>query len=59
MTVLHRNVFVIVSVQTINVGAVLGRTASIPCDISTERDDVVYMVLWYRDTNDRPIYRLV
>ncbi|XP_014228892.1 hemicentin-2-like [Trichogramma pretiosum] len=46
-------------VTTIDVSAVLGRTASLPCDIEPEpskRDDRVYMVLWFRDTSVKPIY---
>ncbi|XP_058808984.1 hemicentin-2-like [Phymastichus coffea] len=45
------------SVTTIDVSAVLGRTASLPCDIEpSTRDDRVYMVLWFRESSVKPIY---
>ncbi|KAH0817593.1 hypothetical protein GEV33_005198 [Tenebrio molitor] len=45
-------------VITSSVDAVLGRSATLPCDIEPGiREDRVYMVLWYRDTNSKPIYR--
>ncbi|XP_011496535.1 PREDICTED: cell surface glycoprotein MUC18 [Ceratosolen solmsi marchali] len=45
------------SVTTIDVSAVLGRTASLPCDIEpSTRDDRVYMVLWFRETSVKSIY---
>ncbi|KAJ3636503.1 hypothetical protein MTP99_000046 [Tenebrio molitor] len=45
------------SVITSSVDAVLGRSATLPCDIEPGiREDRVYMVLWYRDTNSKPIY---
>jgi predicted permease len=48
------------SVTTIDVSAVLGRTASLPCDIEpSTRDDRVYMVLWFRETSVKSIYRFV
>ncbi|XP_066591328.1 protein turtle homolog A-like [Prorops nasuta] len=44
-------------VATFDVSAVLGRTASLPCDIEpSTRDDRVYMVLWFRDFAVKPIY---
>ncbi|XP_008195943.1 hemicentin-2 isoform X1 [Tribolium castaneum] len=40
-----------------SVDAVLGRSATLPCDIDPGiREDRVYMVLWYRDTHTKPIY---
>lgn len=40
------------------VGAVLTRSATLPCDIETEdRDDRVYMILWYKDGHSKPIFR--
>ncbi|RZC42050.1 hypothetical protein BDFB_008033 [Asbolus verrucosus] len=43
---------------TSSVDAVLGRSATLPCDIEPGiREDRVYMVLWYRDTHTKPIYR--
>ncbi|XP_020289986.1 nephrin-like isoform X2 [Pseudomyrmex gracilis] len=39
------------------VSAVLGRTATLPCDIEPSmREDRVYMVLWFRDYSKKPIY---
>ncbi|XP_014604552.1 PREDICTED: nephrin-like [Polistes canadensis] len=44
-------------VATFEVSAVLGRTASLPCDIEpSTREDRVYMVLWFRDYAVKPIY---
>lgn len=41
-----------------SVDAVLGRSATLPCDIEPGiREDRVYMVLWYRDKHIKPIYR--
>lgn len=40
------------------VQGVLGRQAMLPCDISPqERDDAVYMVLWFREGDGEPIYK--
>ena len=45
-------------VTTISVEAVLGRTVTLPCDIEPEgRDDRVYMVLWFRESAGKPLYR--
>ncbi|XP_059610810.1 uncharacterized protein LOC132257796 [Phlebotomus argentipes] len=44
-------------VSTASVEAVLGKTASLPCDIEPEaRDDRVYMVLWFRESAGKPLY---
>lgn len=41
-----------------SVQGVLGRQAMLPCDISPlERDDAVYMVLWFREGDGEPIYK--
>uniref|UniRef100_B3NYJ1 GG10732 n=1 Tax=Drosophila erecta TaxID=7220 RepID=B3NYJ1_DROER len=46
------------TVSTVAVEAVLGRTASLPCDIEPEaKDDRVYMVLWFRESAGKPLYR--
>lgn len=46
--------------STVSVEAVLGKTASLPCDIEPEvRDDRVYMVLWFRESAGKPLYRYV
>ena len=51
----------IVAVSTVDVDAVLGRTASLPCDVTPDtNEDRVYMVLWFRAgkaTGGKPIYR--
>uniref|UniRef100_A0A6P4EES7 Hemicentin-1-like n=1 Tax=Drosophila rhopaloa TaxID=1041015 RepID=A0A6P4EES7_DRORH len=45
------------TVSTVAVEAVLGRTASLPCDIEPEaKDDRVYMVLWFRESAGKPLY---
>ncbi|ALC46414.1 CG34113 [Drosophila busckii] len=45
------------NVSTVAVEAVLGRTASLPCDIEPEaKDDRVYMVLWFRESAGKPLY---
>uniref|UniRef100_W8BDQ3 Ig-like domain-containing protein n=1 Tax=Ceratitis capitata TaxID=7213 RepID=W8BDQ3_CERCA len=45
-------------VSTVAVEAVLGRTATLPCDIEPEaKDDRVYMVLWFRESAGKPLYR--
>lgn len=41
-----------------SVQGVLGRQAMLPCDITPlERDDAVYMVLWFREGDGEPIYK--
>lgn len=49
------------AVSTEDVDAVLGRTASLPCDVTPDtKEDRVYMVLWFRAgkaTGGKPIYR--
>ncbi|KAF6216033.1 hypothetical protein GE061_000370 [Apolygus lucorum] len=40
------------------VDAVLGRSAELPCNIEPDiRDDRVYMVLWFREGEPKPLYR--
>ncbi|XP_058467805.1 titin [Malaya genurostris] len=39
------------------VSGVLGKQASLPCDIRPlERDDAVYMVLWFKEEDNEPLY---
>lgn len=46
------------SVPITSVRGVLGRQAMLPCDIEPlERDDVVFMVLWYREGDNEPLYK--
>lgn len=50
----------IFSVPITSVRGVLGRQAMLPCDIEPlERDDVVFMVLWYREGDNEPLYKWV
>ncbi|CAG9136308.1 unnamed protein product [Plutella xylostella] len=46
--------------STVDVDAVLGRTAALPCDVTPDtKEDRVYMVLWFRAgkaTGGKPIY---
>lgn len=50
--------FMFVSVITMSVDAVLGGSATLPCNILPDhKQDRVYMVLWYRDGHIKPIYR--
>lgn len=45
---------------TMSVDAVLGRSATLPCDIEPDtREDRVYMVLWFRENAGKPLYRWV
>ncbi|KOB76275.1 Protein turtle-like protein A [Operophtera brumata] len=44
-------------VSTVDVDAVLGRKASLPCDVTPDvTEDRVYMVLWFRKSGGKPIY---
>lgn len=44
--------------ETHRIEAVLGKTANLPCDIeSKDKQNVVYMVLWFKKNDDKPIYR--
>jgi len=47
-----------VTVSTVRIEAVLGRTAEMPCNIDpVTRDDRVYMVLWFKEAAGKPLYR--
>ena len=47
-----------VPVSTVDVEAVVGRTAVLPCDIEPDsHEDRVYMVLWFRHAGGKPLYR--
>lgn len=53
-------IYFLFPVSTVSVEAVLGRTATLPCDIDPgpeARDDRVYMVLWFRESAGKPLYR--
>ncbi|XP_028172608.1 nephrin-like [Ostrinia furnacalis] len=46
-----------VPVSTMDVEAVVGRSASLPCDIEPDsNEDRVYMVLWFRHAGGKPLY---
>jgi hypothetical protein len=41
-----------------SVAGVLGKQAMLPCDITPlEKDDAVYMVLWFKEGDGEPLYR--
>lgn len=45
-------------VPVTSVQGVLAKQAQLACDITPmERDDVVFMVLWFRDGHGEPLYR--
>lgn len=53
-------VYICFPVTTIDVRSVLGHIAQLPCNIEpSTKDDKVYMVLWFRETSVKPIYRFV
>jgi hypothetical protein len=46
------------TVPITSVAGVLGKQAMLPCDITPlERDDAVYMVLWFKEGDGEPLYR--
>ncbi|XP_073959446.1 neural cell adhesion molecule 1-like isoform X2 [Choristoneura fumiferana] len=46
-----------VPVSTAGVEAVVGRSASLPCDVEPDsNEDRVYMVLWFRHSGGKPLY---
>lgn len=48
----------LLSVPITSVAGVLGKQAMLPCDITPlERDDAVYMVLWFKEGSGEPLYR--
>lgn len=52
------NYIYIFAVPITSVRGVLGRQAMLPCDINPlEQGDVVFMVLWYRDGDNEPLYK--
>ncbi|KAG8237867.1 hypothetical protein J437_LFUL017976 [Ladona fulva] len=45
-------------VSTVSVEAVVGRSVALPCDIEpATREDRIYMVLWFRESAGKPMYR--
>ncbi len=52
------DLFLFFSVPITSVAGVLGKQAMLPCDITPlERDDAVYMVLWFKEGDGEPLYR--
>jgi hypothetical protein len=47
----------IFSVRTVDIQAVEGMKAELPCDISSGHQDKVHMVFWFRDDAGIPLYR--
>jgi hypothetical protein len=44
----------------VDVKGVLGKKTMMPCDITPrDRDDAVYMVLWFKEADGEPLYRSV
>lgn len=51
-------IFSLFTVPITSVRGVLGRQAMLPCDIEPlEQGDVVFMVLWYREGDNEPLYK--
>jgi hypothetical protein len=49
---------VFVAVPIVDVQGVLGKKTMLPCDITPhDRDDAVYMVLWFKEADGEPLYR--
>jgi len=47
-----------VAVPIEDVQGVLGKKAMMPCNITpSDRDDAVYMVLWFKEADGEPLYR--
>ena len=40
------------------VAVMAGGPASLPCSLATEAEDSVRLVLWFRNTDEKPIYTL-
>ncbi|KAJ4448424.1 hypothetical protein ANN_10440 [Periplaneta americana] len=48
----------IMDIPIVDVQGVLGRKTVMPCDITPrDRDDTVYMVLWFKEADGEPLYR--
>lgn len=41
----------------VSVYAVRGETAHLPCDLTTEPEDPVILVLWYKNGTKTPVFR--
>lgn len=55
---INYEVLPISTVPTTSVQGVLAKQAQLPCDISPmDRNDVVFMVLWFREGDGEPLYR--
>ncbi|KDR21492.1 hypothetical protein L798_04051, partial [Zootermopsis nevadensis] len=48
---------IFVAVPIVDVRGVLGKKTMMPCDITPrDRDDAVYMVLWFKEADGEPLY---
>lgn len=57
-TMFYKLLTYLLSVPITSVAGVLGKQAMLPCDITPlERDDAVYMVLWFKEGDGEPLYR--
>ncbi|PSN39883.1 hypothetical protein C0J52_22446 [Blattella germanica] len=46
-----------IPVPIVDVKGVLGKKTMMPCDITPrDRDDTVYMVLWFKEADGEPLY---
>ncbi|KZS12973.1 putative Hemicentin-1 [Daphnia magna] len=45
------------SIQLEKVTVLSGKTAVLPCDITPPTLDSLYLVLWYKNDSDFPIYK--
>jgi hypothetical protein len=50
-------IFLFVAVKLEKVSVLSGRTAELPCDITPPTLDSLYLVLWYKNNSDFPIYK--
>ncbi|EFX71285.1 hypothetical protein DAPPUDRAFT_60359 [Daphnia pulex] len=49
-------IFLFIAVKLEKVSVLSGRTAELPCDITPPTLDSLYLVLWYKNNSDFPIY---
>lgn len=56
--IIANSMYIFVTVPTIDVQGVLGKKASLPCDIQPlHSEDAVSMVLWFKESDGEPLYR--
>lgn len=56
---MHFHYFYYAAVKLEKVTVFSGRTAELPCDITPPTLDSLYLVLWYKNDSDFPIYKYV